>query len=638
MLVRMTRLRIVGRRERADETLRALHRLGRVQLDRAPEIARLGVEPMPRDPLHDDRANELRLLLARLDGLLALAPGRTLAPDDDEADPSAIRASLDAVAPRVVSLATELDALRAEQAALPRYLDSLRTLVPLAPELASLDDKQLRMLGLETVALLLDGRDMAIVDALRTELADSLGGRFTLVGGRVDADSIGCILVVGVRDAAVVHALLGREHVLHVPLPSGYESRSLFTAVQQMQERLDDLPDAVSAAEARLGDEAAGHAAAWARDRLAAAAQLERLEALELLGVTRSSFVLVCWVPREQVAGVREALGRELGPELLVEELPVRRGDAREPVLLRNAAPVRPFEGLVGFLSLPSPGSLDPSALMALFLPLLLGVMVGDVGYGIGMLAIACVLRRKLDGLGRDIGSVLLVGALWSIVFGVLFGEFLGSIGRELGMPALWFYRGGPEALEPLLLFAIALGGAHIGLGLLLGIWHAVRMRAPRTALDRGGTLTVLGALFALGGVATGALPQGAVTPAVAAAICGTVLVLSLHGPLGLLIGPIELLGRIGNVLSYLRIAAIGVASVYLANVANELYAAAPLALGVTVAAFFHALNLALAAFSPTIQALRLHYVEFFSQFHEGGGHAFRPFGRNLPTPTRRSS
>ena len=50
--------------------------------------------------------------------------------------------------------------------------------------------------------------------------------------------------------------------------------------------------------------------------------------------------------------------------------------------------------------------------------------------------------------------------------------------------------------------------------------------------------------------------------------------------------------------------------------------------MGVLVAAFFHSLNLALAAFSPMIQALRLHYVEFFGAFLVGGGRAFSPFGQ----------
>ena len=106
--------------------------------------------------------------------------------------------------------------------------------------------------------------------------------------------------------------------------------------------------------------------------------------------------------------------------------------------------------------------------------------------------------------------------------------------------------------------------------------------------------------------------------------------------------GPLEFVGTLGNVLSYLRLAAVGLASAYLAMVANELAVLGPLWLGMFVGLFFHTLNLALASFSPMIQALRLHYVEFFSKFYEGGGQPFRPFGervaRSRHTPTRRRS
>ncbi len=125
-------------------------------------------------------------------------------------------------------------------------------------------------------------------------------------------------------------------------------------------------------------------------------------------------------------------------------------------------------------------------------------------------------------------------------------------------------------------------------------------------------------------------------TPAVAAVLVGLVIVIVIGGPMGLLMGPLELIGVVGNVLSYLRIAAIGLASVYLARVANELGATGPIWMGVIVASLFHALNLALGTFSPTIQALRLHYVEFFGRFFEEGGRAFQPFGGD-PQPTSRT-
>lgn len=133
--------------------------------------------------------------------------------------------------------------------------------------------------------------------------------------------------------------------------------------------------------------------------------------------------------------------------------------------------------------------------------------------------------------------------------------------------------------------------------------------------------------LFLIVAVAVEYLPQGFMTPAIAGMIVGIILLGSSLGWLGLVMGPIEFIGLVGNVLSYLRIAAIGLASVYLAKVANDLAGmAGSLLVGIILATLIHALNLVLAAFSPTIHSLRLHYVEFFRKFYEGGGRAYRPF------------
>jgi V/A-type H+/Na+-transporting ATPase subunit I len=64
-------------------------------------------------------------------------------------------------------------------------------------------------------------------------------------------------------------------------------------------------------------------------------------------------------------------------------------------VLMRNRRLARPFEFLVRFLDLPRAGTLDPTVLMAVFLPLMVGVMVGDVVYGTLLLVIALFVRRR---------------------------------------------------------------------------------------------------------------------------------------------------------------------------------------------------------------------------------------------------
>ena len=88
-------------------------------------------------------------------------------------------------------------------------------------------------------------------------------------------------------------------------------------------------------------------------------------------------------------------------------------------------------------------------------------------------------------------------------------------------------------------------------------------------------------------------------------------------------------MGTVGNILSYARLMAIGMASVILAIVANEMAGAFGIAIvGIIMAVLLHGLNIVLAMFTPSIHSIRLHLVEFFSKFYEGGGVAYKPFAR----------
>ena len=179
---------------------------------------------------------------------------------------------------------------------------------------------------------------------------------------------------------------------------------------------------------------------------------------------------------------------------------------------MRNRKLARPFEFLVRFLDLPRSGSLDPTMLIALFLPLMVGVMVGDIVYGMLLLVIALFVRRRFAGDSaavRDLSRVFVAGALWAIVFGALFGEALGDVGHKLGLPALWFYRGGADAVTPLLLFSLALGIAHVVLGQVLGLWQSASARRRVELVNRSGSLLALGSVLALAGIAADRVPGG---------------------------------------------------------------------------------------------------------------------------------
>jgi V/A-type H+-transporting ATPase subunit I len=624
----MTKVRILGRRREVERLVEELQRLGLVEI----ADARTGeaVDELDGEHARSARQEQLRLLATQVESLLGAGPV-TGAP---------VGAELEHLAPRVEALDRRAQALRDEAALLPGFLEPLRRLLPLVPELADLDDEALRRLRLDTTALVLNTDNEEILETLRDELAEELGARFELVWTHIEDGAIGCLVVYPHADEPAVSALLGRVQVRHAALPEAFGRSSLRAAVEAMERRSAELPGAVEAVEREREALVRPH-----RERLrdlqrTTAEELERLEAVGQLGATRRAFVAECWVPRGELARLRREIAARLGDDVLVEDLAPSPRDPEAPLLMRNPRLTRPFEPLARFLELPRPGSLDPTLLLALFFPLMFGAMVGDVGYGVVLLAVAFLARRSaaartpvLVGVTR----ILQMGAAWAIVFGVLFGELFGDLGRRVfgGDWALWQYRPAAAALEPLLLFAVAIGAAHVVLGLGLGAWQAVRFREHRELIDKLGSLLVLAGLFGIAGGAAERLPAAALTPSVGAALVGLVLVMSPHGVLGLITGPLALLGTLGNILSYLRLAAVGLASAHLAGVANELGTVGPIWMGVLVAAFFHALNLALAVFSPTIQGLRLHYVEFFGTFLVGGGRAFKPFG-HVPSSTTR--
>jgi V/A-type H+-transporting ATPase subunit I len=400
-----------------------------------------------------------------------------------------------------------------------------------------------------------------------------------------------------------------------------------------LHRRLASIPEEIKAIDNQLD----GVAAEWGEKLAIWSAvlqdEIEVAQVLPSFGETDMTFILVGWVPAKDLSKLQESLNQVIGEAFLLQELPLTAEIKKHaPVCLQNPLPAKPFESLVNLLALPQYGHIDPTGLMAFFLPIFFGMMLGDVAYGFLLLALSLILVRKFSaGVMRDILIVLAMGAGWAILFGFLYGEAFGNLGEHFGMHALWFDRASSEYVSGFLGMTLAVGSVHITLGLVLGVWEAIKEKSRGHLLERGGMLVGLIALFLIIGVLANYLPDAFMTPAIAGLIIGIVLLGASLGWLGLLMGPIEFLGLIGNILSYLRIAAIGLASVYLAKVANDVSGlVGNVILGAIIAILIHALNLVLGAFSPTIHSLRLHYVEFFRKFYEGGGRPYEPYRSKL--------
>ncbi len=619
MLVPMTKVHVIGHRRRLESTLEVLHRSAAVHLIDVTEDASVTLPPMSADDDQLRTIEDLRYLKARLDGLLSLCD-EPLAQPVGPIDLDSIRVELDEAAPRIEELARRARELESELETLPRHVRSLERLLPLLPELTELE-------GYDTDAVILDARHAGALGSLNAALDEMLSGNFEIISGQVDTDTVGAVLVTPKASKAAIQSLLGRQQVNRVRLPHRFESVPFREAISMMERRLLELPIGITGLREQIDDEIRRRPE-WSAASRQLGDRLEQLTALRHLGATPHTFVLSGWVPTPRLVELGRLMEDEGEGEVIVEVAPLNEGE-RPPVLMANRSLARPFEPLVSLLSSPQYGSLDPTTLMMIFLPLFFGMMLGDIVYGLLLLATALFVRHRTRSSAprvAEVSKVFVLAGIWTVIWGVIFGELLGDLGhRVLGLDPIWINR--EEALEPLLVFAVAVGAAHITLGLVLGVWMARREHDPKQLGTAVGTLLALVGLMAIVGVAVDRLPGGFMTPAVAVVVVGTVLLIAMEGPIGLLTGPLELIGLVGNVLSYLRIAAIGIASVYLARVANELGALGPVWLGVIIAGLFHSLNLALGVFSPTIQSLRLHYVEFFGKFYQGDGTPFRPFG-----------
>ncbi|MCA9674584.1 MAG: ATPase, partial [Myxococcales bacterium] len=357
----------------------------------------------------------------------------------------------------------------------------------------------------------------------------------------------------------------------------------------------------------------------------------DELLALEARGVaaeTARAFVVEGWVPARARAALDTELHARLGDAVVVETVGRDhwRG-AEAPVVLTNPRVFEPFERLTAMLPLPRYGSVDPTPFVAVFFPMLFGIIVGDVGYGLLLATIAAILfaRGRGRGLARDLAKIAAAVASYMIIFGVLYGELFGDLGeRWFGMRPLWLDR--EDAVLPFLGLAIALGLVHMLLGLVVS---AISRRGhPREAAGRG--LTALMLLLIALALATvfELLPHALFTPAIVALLVAFPILIALEGATALL----ELLTTVGHVLSYARVMALGTASVMLAVVANRMVGAfGGAVIGVVFALLFHLVNFAIALFSPTIHVLRLHYVEFFGTFFSPGGGRYQPFAHWSP-------
>ena len=635
MLQKMAKIQIIGPKHDLHSAVDFLYNLGSVHLEDATKTISPG-DTMLRRSQQGPRADVASALI-RVNGMFNLLPELPLSEqlkaqifgelrwkNDEELVEEANRV-IGELEATTKELATRKGDIEFTLTNLNHYEQVIEKLQPLESQIPILE-------GFEVTVILISRQYKDVLDIIRSALVEITHNQFELMSADIDDATTAAVTVFNKDYSDRVHSFIWSQNVNEVRLPSEFLGKpfdEVLTLVEQQRKQLTAEMDAIN-------DDLTELSKQW-HPELAVLKEVledrnEELSVFSKFGETDFTFVITGWVPKKQLKKTRAALKEAFKGRVIVNDLIVPKEERdTAPSFYDNPRLVKPFELLSGLMSAPRYGEIDPTPLMAVFFPLFFGLMVGDIGYGICILIFALIMRRlyqRSNGI-KQLANIMIICSFPTIFFGYFFGEFFGNFGQMMGWiePAtingLTLDR--MEIIVPFLIFSIAIGGFHVLLGLSLGMVNAVSRKHKKLMCEKAGMLlTIIGIILILL-AAVAVIPALLLYPGVVMLLMGIPLV--FYG--GGIVAAIDIMSSLTNIMSYARLMAIGMASVVLALVANTLGSSMGiLAVGILVAVLLHVVNIVLCMFSPTIQALRLHVVEFYSKFFEGGGRQYVPFKR----------
>ena len=435
-------------------------------------------------------------------------------------------------------------------------------------------------------------------------------------------------------DPELAEKLLGEVEGLRdvVPLPETLPSMSL----SKMREKLERIENCIVVDEAKL---AGSDEKAILKKYPALADKIAFESAKELVGEQGELAYVSGWIPEPARGTLAAAAGENGWGTLLREpadgELP--------PTLIEPPKMFRPMKALFSGLGIaPAYTEADVSVPFMCYFSIFFAMLVGDGAYGAIFLAATLALRKKLP---KSWFILLTVFSSATVLWGLLSNTWFGA-----GIPWCADWPTVKWLADPsyhnMMLLCFTIGVSHL---MLARVWNGICRAPDSTCIAEFGWAGILLFMYLVTNSIVGIFPG---IPQWGFWVLGVSVVavfgfsvkpseLKTRGAeLGML--PLNIMSALGDIISYVRLFAVGLASVKVAenfnsmatgllSSDNALWLNALMCVAmVAILIVGHTLNLAMAGLSILVHAVRLNTLEFSN--HKGvswSGYAFNPFKKN---------
>jgi V/A-type H+-transporting ATPase subunit I len=388
--------------------------------------------------------------------------------------------------------------------------------------------------------------------------------------------------------------------------------------------------------------------------REALSAETERLSVLAKACEAKYVTLIEGWIPE---AGAEDTIS-EIKDKVDYVFIDTSKPQKVEepPTKFRNFRAFRPFQVVVNLFGIPGYREWDPTPAISYAFPFFFGLMMNDVAYSAIFLLFANRgLRMFVDDPETEgfklFQRMLYISGGAGLVFGLLTGSYFGNFIQLFGIESLALSKS-IEALlgNPIkfIILSIFIGLIHVNIAHLMTLIKGAKAGSKGTVVSKLGLFALeIGAIpwivHSLLHVDVPLLPEQAYPILLCVAAAGLILIIASYLRMnGFLLGGIfsisEVTGILGDVMSYCRLAGVGLATYYLAYAFNLMatilpdlmpvairVVAGPL-LAVIILIVGHTINAALSGISCFVHSLRLCFVEFLLKFYEGSGREYNPF------------